>query len=72
MFTKFASVSLGGMDLSAQERVDTLQQVFEIADKKAEGLIQKVMMKNLMNMMKDGGEGLEGKIIPSSLIDLWN
>jgi len=60
MFTKFASVSLGGMDLSAQERVDTLQQVFKISDKKAEGLIQKVMMKNLMKMMKDGGEGLEG------------
>ena len=45
-----------------QDRVDTLQQVFNINDKRAEGLIQKSMMKNLMKMMKDGpeGGGMEG------------
>jgi len=40
-----------------QDRVDTLQQVFNINDKRAEGLIQKSMMKGMMSMMKDGGEG---------------
>ena len=46
---------------STQERVDILQQVFNIKDKKAEGIAQKIMMKNLMSAMKDGdGGGLEG------------
>lgn len=43
-----------------QDRVDTLQLVFAITDKKAEGLMQKHMMKTVMNLMKDGGKGLEG------------
>ena len=60
MFSKFAGGSLTILDTSAQDRMDTLQQVFKISDKKAEGLTQKVMMKNLMKLMKDGGEGLEG------------
>lgn len=45
---------------STQDRVDTLQLVFAISDKKAEGLMQKHMMKMMMNLMKDGGKGLEG------------
>lgn len=46
---------------STQERVDILQQVFNIKDKKAEGIAQKIMMKNLMSAMKDGdGGGMEG------------
>ena len=46
---------------TSQDRVDILQQVFNIKDKKAEGIAQKVMMKSLMSAMKDGGEGgMEG------------
>ncbi len=45
---------------SPQDRIDTLQLVFAISDKKAEGLMQKHMMKMMMNLMKDGGKGLEG------------
>lgn len=37
-----------------QDRVDTLQRVFNIPDKRAEGLLQKTLMKNFMSMMKDG------------------
>jgi len=60
MFTMYASSIMTSMDGSVtQDRADTLQQVFNISDKKAEGMIQRGMMKNLMNMMKDG-EGLEG------------
>ena len=60
MFTVYASSIMTTMDGSVtQDRADTLQQVFNISDKKAEGMIQRGMMKNLMNMMKDG-EGLEG------------
>ena len=61
MFAIYASSMMTSFDGSVtQDRVDTLQQVFNISDKKAEGLIQKNMMKNLMNMMKNGGEGMEG------------
>ena len=53
----------------SQDRVDTLQLVFGISDKKAEGLMQKHMMKMMMKMMKDpkamegmmdGMPGMEG------------
>jgi len=62
MFTIYGSSTMTSLDGSVtQDRVDTLQQVFNINDKKAEGLIQKAMLKNLMSMMKDGGgEGMEG------------
>uniref|UniRef100_A0A6U2CVC5 Uncharacterized protein n=1 Tax=Pseudictyota dubia TaxID=2749911 RepID=A0A6U2CVC5_9STRA len=36
-----------------QDRIDMLQELFEIKDKKAEGLVQKKMMGSLMKMMKD-------------------
>jgi hypothetical protein len=45
---------------ASQDRVDTLQIVFGITSTKAQGLMQKHMMKVMMNMMKDGGKGLEG------------
>ena len=62
MFSIYAGSSVLSLDGSGsgQDRVDTLQLVFGIADKKAEGLMQKHMMKMVMNMMKDGGKGLEG------------
>merc|ERR1711957_772876 len=62
MFTIYASSSMTSLDGNVtQDRVDTLQQAFNINDKKAEGLIQKGMLKNLMSMMKDGGgEGMAG------------
>ena len=57
MFTKYSGGTLSLFDTEAQDRLDTLQQVLKISDKKAEGLTQKVMMKNLMKMIKDGGKG---------------
>lgn len=60
MFAIYASSMMSSLDGSVtQDRIDTLQQVFNINDKKAEGLIQKKMMSNLMEMMKNG-DGLEG------------
>lgn len=65
MFSVYAGSSMMSLDAlagggSSQDRVDTLQLVFAITDKKAEGLMQKHMMKMMMKLMKDGGEGLEG------------
>lgn len=62
MFSIYAGSSMLSLDGtgSTQDRVDTLQLVFAISDKKAEGLMQKHMMKMMMNLMKDGGKGLEG------------
>jgi len=66
MFSVYAGSSMMSLDAlaggggSSQDRVDTLQLVFAITDKKAEGLMQKHMMKMMMNLMKDGGKGLEG------------
>lgn len=63
MYSIYAGSSMLAMDGSGttnQDRVDTLQLVFGITDKKAEGLMQKHMMKMVMNLMKDGGKGMEG------------
>jgi hypothetical protein len=62
MFSIYGGSSMLSLDGSgsSQDRVDTLQLVFGITDKKAEGLMQKHMMKMMMNLMKDGGKGLEG------------
>lgn len=66
MFSVYAGSSMMSLDAlsggggTSQDRVDTLQLVFAIADKKAEGLMQKHMMSMMMNLMKDGGKGLEG------------
>ena len=40
-------------------RVALLQDVFQISEKKAEGLMMKAVQKNMMQMMKDG-KGMEG------------
>ena len=62
MFSKYAGSSMMSMigGGASQDRVDTLQIILGISDKKAEGLMQKHMMKMMMNLMKDGGKGLEG------------
>lgn len=61
MFSIYAGSSIMSLDGKVtQDRVDTLQLVFGITDKKAEGLMQKHTMKMMMNLMKDGGKGLEG------------
>ena len=71
MFSVYAGSSMGGLlsmdgGGASQDRVDTLQLVFAIPDKKAEGLMQKHMMKTMMNLMKnpdalkDGIPGMEG------------
>ena len=61
MFSIYAGSSIMSLDGGVlQDRVDTLQLVFGITDKKAEGLMQKHMMKIMMKLMKDGGKGLEG------------
>ena len=52
--TNFANV-----DDDFQNRVSLLQDVFQIAEKKAEGLMMKAMQKSMMEMLKSG-EGLEG------------
>lgn len=58
MFAIYATSGMSSMGGSVtQDRIDTLQQVLNINDKRAEGLVQNAMMKNLMNMMKNGGEG---------------
>ena len=68
MFSVYAGSSMMSLDALAggggtsQDRVDTLQLVFAIPDKKAEGLMQKHMMKMMMNLMKDGGKGLDGML----------
>lgn len=64
MFSIYAGQLMSSMmDLDSgvsQERLDVLQQVFDISDKKAEGIAQRVMMENLMKVMKEGGSGEGG------------
>merc|ERR1711862_796426 len=61
LFSTFATAQMTNFDAAAtnnnnnnQDRIDTLQRVFNIPDKRAEGLLQKTLMKNFMTMMKDG------------------
>lgn len=60
LFSTYASTSMMNLEASAEDRVDMLQFVLNIPDKRAEGVLQKKMTKNLMNMMKDGGKGGDG------------
>lgn len=66
MFTIYSSTLMTSMQGGVtQDRIDTLQQVFNINDKKAQGLIQKGTMKHITEMMKnpeamEGMEGMEG------------
>jgi hypothetical protein len=62
MYSAYAAsgmTNMGGLDGDFENRVALLQDVFEINEKKAEGLMMKAMQKNMMDMMKSG-EGMEG------------
>ena len=51
--------NFANLDENFENRVSLLQDVFQINEKKAEGLMMKAVQKNMMEMMKSG-EGLEG------------
>jgi len=60
LFTTYSLAAMSDIENMNQDRLETLQLVLNISDKRAEGLMQKMMMKNVMSMMKDGGkDGLE-------------
>merc|ERR1711862_352159 len=61
MYSTYAVSSMMGMggDGDFESRVKLLQDVFEISEKKSEGLMMKAMQKNMMKMLK-GGKGMEG------------
>jgi hypothetical protein len=52
-------MNMGGSDDDFDGQVGLLCDVFQISEKKAEGIMMKAMQKNMMKMMKDG-EGAEG------------
>jgi hypothetical protein len=58
-YTVSGMMNMGNMDGDFDSRVSLLQDVFEIPEKKAEGLAMKALQKNMMKMMKSG-EGMEG------------
>jgi hypothetical protein len=62
MYSSYAVSGMMNMDKMTEDfdsRVAMLQDVFQINEKKAEGLMMKAMQKNMMNMLKNG-EGMEG------------
>lgn len=62
MYSKYSGQAMTDMENMRDDfddRLRLLQDVFQISDKKAEGLMLKVMQKNMMEMLKSG-EGLEG------------
>jgi len=59
MYKKYIGANIMTMDDKQQERNDRLQAVFSIKDSKAQGMVQKIMMKKAMKMMK-GMKGKEG------------
>jgi hypothetical protein len=62
MFSAYAASGMTNfmnMDEDFENRVSLLQDVFQINEKKAEGLIMKSVQKNMMEALKSG-EGLEG------------
>jgi hypothetical protein len=62
MFSAYAASGMTNfmnMDEDFENRVSLLQDVFQINEKKAEGLIMKAVQKNMMEALKSG-EGLEG------------
>jgi len=63
LFSTYATAQMTNFDTGLannQDRIDTLQRVFNIPDKRAEGLLQKTLMNNFMTMMKDGGGDGDG------------
>lgn len=62
MYTTYAvsgMMNMGEMTDDFDNRVGLLQDVFQISEKKAEGLMMKAVQKNMMKMLKDG-KGAEG------------
>jgi F0F1-type ATP synthase membrane subunit b/b' len=62
MYTAYAvsgMTNMANLSDDFENRVALLQDVFQINEKKAEGLMMKAVQKNMMNMLKDG-EGMEG------------
>ena len=62
MYSAFAvsgMTNFASMDEDFDNKVSLLQDVFQINEKKAEGLMMKAMQTNMMEMMKSG-EGMEG------------
>lgn len=55
-----AESNVAPLDDDFDGRVALLQDVFQINEKKAEGLMMKAVQKKMMRLMKDGGKGLEG------------
>lgn len=88
----YSAYAASGMDMAAmmsgegegedfQAGVDLLQDVFQISEKKAEGIAMKIAQKSMMEMMKDekgmeemmkqfgGGEGMEGLADMAGMMD---
>jgi len=61
LFTTYSTTAMTDIENADQDRLEILQRVLNISDKRAEGLMQKMLMKNLMKMMKDGGKGGDGE-----------
>eukprot|EP00562_Extubocellulus_spinifer_P004969 CAMPEP_0178520208 /NCGR_PEP_ID=MMETSP0696-20121128/27272_1 /TAXON_ID=265572 /ORGANISM="Extubocellulus spinifer, Strain CCMP396" /LENGTH=949 /DNA_ID=CAMNT_0020151031 /DNA_START=185 /DNA_END=3034 /DNA_ORIENTATION=+ len=66
LYSTYATAVMTSSNVT-EERIDMFRELFEIKEKKAEGLVQKKMLSNMMKMMKDpdamkdmlGGEGME-------------
>ena len=67
LYATYGTASMTSADVT-EDRIDMFRELFEIKEKRAEGLLQKKMMSSLFKMMKDpdalkdmmGGEGMEG------------
>ena len=62
MYSEYAisgMMDMGNMSDDFDNRVTLLQDVFQISEKKAEGLMMKAVQKNMMKMLKEG-KGMEG------------
>jgi len=58
MYSAYVSAAMIASNETVTGRMEVLQQVFNIPDKKAEGIAQKLLIKNLPKMMEGvGGEG---------------
>ena len=67
LYATYGTAGMTSMEVT-EDRIDMFRELFEIKEKRAEGLLQKKMMSSLFKMMKDpdalkdmmGGEGMEG------------
>jgi hypothetical protein len=60
MYSAYASAVISTFDEKLTSRLEVLQQLFNIQDKKAEGIAQKVLMKNLPKMLEGAANGEGG------------